>query len=107
SVVTPRKVERMSTNKPTLSRRRVLRSAAALGAVAGLPAWFAEETRAQQTKPATSPNDRPRLLLVGCGGRGLALVKEAKPFGDLVAVCDVDEKHVANAASEHPGVAEY
>ena len=37
----------------------------------------------------------------------MALSKEAKPFADVVAVCDVDEKHVANGAYEHKGAAEY
>ena len=93
-----------------VSRRRFLQAASFLSAsAAGLPAWFVEESLSygQDAKPTTSPNDRPRVALIGCGGRGMPLSKEAKPFADVVAVCDVDEKHVANGAYEHKGAAEY
>jgi predicted dehydrogenase len=93
-----------------VSRRRFLQAASFVSAAAaGLPAWFVEESRSygQDPKPTTSPNDRPRVALIGCGGRGMALSKEAKPYADVVAVCDVDEKHVANGAYEHKGAAEY
>src|SRR3569833_1887301 len=84
----------MSHRPHSSSRRGILKSAgafAAAGLVPGLPAGFAEQGRAEAeaVKPVLSPNDRPRLALIGCGGRGLALAKEAKPFGDVVALCDV------------------
>src|SRR4051812_26170242 len=99
----------VSSAKPSHSRRRFLQASSFLAASAALPGWFVEETRARadQAKPTTSPNDRPHVALVGCGGRGLALAGEGKPFVDVVAVCDVDERHVADAAERFPQAARY
>src|SRR5262249_31710404 len=63
-----------------------------------LPAWFLEESLGQeQPAKATSSNDRPRLALIGCGGRGRGIAREATKFANLVAVCDVDSKHAEEA----------
>lgn len=43
-----------------------------------------------------------RFALVGCGGRGTGLAHEAAQYGKVVALCDVDEKRLANAAKKHP-----
>jgi predicted dehydrogenase len=47
-----------------------------------------------------SPNDRPGVALIGCGGMGRGDAQNANRFGDIVAVCDVDENHVAQAAKQ-------
>jgi predicted dehydrogenase len=84
------------------------RTAGAAAATAALPAWFMAETRAlAQPAEPTSPNDRPGILLIGCGGQGRGDAQWAKRFGDVVALCDVDERHVANAASEFPSAKRY
>src|SRR5258708_2760962 len=86
-----------------LSRRQWLCGAGAVAAAAALPAWFEQESRScAQTPEPTSPNDRPGILLVGCGGQGTGDAKLAARFGDVVAICDVDERHVANAAEAFP-----
>jgi len=48
-----------------INRRRFLRTAA----VASLPLWFVERqlAAASNTVQRLSPNDRPRIALVGCG----------------------------------------
>jgi predicted dehydrogenase len=76
----------------------------ALGAAAlSLPAWFVEETLAQSPAPRPSAaNDRPGIALIGCGGQGTNDAKLASRFGDVVAICDVDDHHVADAALEFP-----
>jgi predicted dehydrogenase len=86
----------------SISRRHVLKSGLALGATAALPSWFAEELLAQAA-PATpkGPNDMPGIALVGCGGRGRGILKEAAPFGRVVAVCDVDARRREETAIEH------
>ena len=91
------------------SRRDLLRASLLAGAGAALPAWVVEQTLAADSanQPVKSANDRARVLLVGCGGRGLALARECKPFADVVAVCDVDEKHAAQGVSEHSGAESY
>jgi predicted dehydrogenase len=85
-----------------ISRRTFVRDCAAIAAATGLPLWFVErELSASGQAPAvTSPNDRPGVALIGCGGMGTADAKSASRFGDIVAVCDVDESHAAAAAKQ-------
>lgn len=71
-------------------------------AATGLPAWFLEREQAE-AKPARKrlgPNDRPKFALIGCGGMGRGDAANALRFGDLVAVCDVDDQHAAAAADQ-------
>jgi predicted dehydrogenase len=84
-----------------ISRRSFLQKSALAAAVGGLPLWFVErELAAQETnQPVTSPNDRPGLALIGCGGQGQGDAQNAARFGDIIAVCDVDSRH-ADAAAE-------
>ena len=44
-----------------------------------------------------SPNDTVRIAVVGCGGRGSSHVSawSAMPNVEIVALCDVDESHIA------------
>ena len=89
------------------SRRRFLQATAAAAAATGLPKWFAEESAAlaadAQAARSDSPNEKPNVLLIGCGGMGRGDAKLASKFGNVVAVCDVDAKRAAEAAYEHPG----
>ena len=39
-------------------------------------------------------NDRPRIGCIGVGGMGQGDAKQHAKFGDIVAICDVDQKHV-------------
>src|SRR3954470_12012356 len=88
----------------SLSRRSVLKSGLAAGALASLPAWFAEQVLAESV-PAQpkSPNDTPGIGLVGCGGRGQHDAKEASKYGRVVACCDVDSSHAEGASVEFGG----
>jgi predicted dehydrogenase len=83
-----------------ISRRDFIRRCSLIAAMTGLPLWFIERQQlAAQEVPATpSPNDRPGIALVGCGGQGRGDAKRALPFGEVVAVCDVDQNHAAAAA---------
>ena len=82
-------------------RREILKASAAGIALAGLPRWYADEVLAQDTKaPSKSPNERPGVLLVGCGGMGRGDANNASRFGKIVAVCDVDKQHVEQAAEQ-------
>ena len=85
-----------------VSRRRFLKSTAAAGALAGLPDWFVDETlsaRAAQPKPL-SPNDKPGIALIGCGGQGRGDFGWAKNYGNVIAVADVDERHATEAKKQ-------
>ena len=85
-----------------ISRRRFIKRCAAVAAAAGLPTWYVERQleAAETPVPKPSPNDRPGVALVGCGGMGKADATNASGFGDIVAVCDVDDTHSAAAAEQ-------
>ena len=86
-----------------ISRRRIMTSAAALAAATTLPKWFLHESAAAQDAPRLlGPNDRPGIALIGCGGRGTAVAKQAADFGPIVACCDLDESHRAKAKMTWP-----
>ena len=91
----------MKTFNFHISRRRFLTTTATLTAGAALPAWFIEESNsyAATPKPA-SPNDKPGIALVGCGGQGSGDCNWASQFGKVIAVCDVDQKHLDVAADK-------
>ncbi len=90
------------------TRRHFLRSATLLAAGAGLPAWFIEENLARaQSSPPKSPNDKPGIAWIGCGGRGSGIIKEAARWGDVVAVCDVDSTRLDKALTLFPKAEAY
>lgn len=90
-----------TSNCSAVSRRSFLGRTAALAAALGVPTWFLERELAAAPAPASkSPNARPGVALIGCGGMGRGDAKQAANFGDIVAVCDVDAKHAAEAAKQ-------
>src|SRR6185437_4262119 len=82
------------------SRRSFLKRCSMVAAATGLPLWFVERelSAAEPDKPVTSPNDRPGVGLIGCGGQGTGDAGNASGYGDIVAVCDVDDSHAQQAA---------
>jgi predicted dehydrogenase len=85
-----------------IHRRRFLQTTAAITAASGVPAWFLELERAhgaQPTKPL-GPNERPGVALVGCGGQGRGDCGAAAAHGNVVAVCDVDDRQTEAAAKQ-------
>ena len=86
------------------SRRGLLKAGGAGALLLSLPEWFVEETLdAAQAKPPKSANDKPNIALIGCGGRGRVDAHESEPFGNIVAVCDVYERHAQGAMMEFGG----
>ena len=90
-----------------LSRRGFLDRSTALLMAAGLPAWFAREVvAADEAKQAATarkpvgPNDQIVVGLIGCGGQGTYVMKNAlKEKGvKVVAVCDPDAGRRDSAA---------
>src|SRR5438876_445612 len=92
----------MSSGPFNISRRAFLKTCCASAAATGLPAWFVERqlVAAATDSNAPAPNDRPGIALVGCGGMGRGDAGLASRFGDIVAVCDVDEKHADQAVKQ-------
>ena len=91
-----------------IRRRRFLTTSAAIAAGSALPAWFIEQSRscAATTKPL-SPNDRPNIALIGCGGQGRHDTTLAAKFANVVAVCDVDSQHAEVASKQFEGAKAY
>src|SRR6266850_2458705 len=87
----------------SISRRGFLSTVAA-----AVPAWLIEEGRSY-AQPATpqSPNDKPHVALIGCGGQGRGDTRNASNLGTVVAVCDVDERRAGQAAEMFPGAKIY
>ncbi|HUC86278.1 MAG TPA: Gfo/Idh/MocA family oxidoreductase [Candidatus Acidoferrales bacterium] len=86
------------------TRRSFLKQCTVAAAASGLPVWFVRrELAAAETvgggASLPSPNDRPGIGLIGCGGQGCADVMNAANYGDVVAVCDVDQRHAEAAAT--------
>jgi predicted dehydrogenase len=50
--------------------------------------------------PRLGPNDRPGIALIGCGSQGRSDASAAARFGDIVAVCDVDDQHAETARKQ-------
>ena len=85
---------------PNISRRSFLRRTTALAAATGLPLWFVQREVAHADAPkrnVLSPNERPKIALIGAGGMGTGNARNFKRFGDIVAVCDVDQNHIERA----------
>jgi predicted dehydrogenase len=66
-----------------------------------LPAWFLAETPAP-AQQARAASDKPGIALIGCGGRGKGVAREAARHGNIVAYCDVDEARRGQAKELWP-----
>ena len=85
-----------------ITRRSFLQRCTLAAAATGLPLWFVQRelAAAEVAQTITRPNDRPGVALIGCGGMGQGDAENAARFGDIVAVCDVDQRHVDSAAQK-------
>src|SRR5262245_7910524 len=80
------------------SRRKFIQTGAAVSAsVAGVGYW--SSAAAEDGK---GPNDRIRFACVGVGGKGDSDSSDAQGSGDIVAICDVDDK-TADSKSKKKG----
>lgn len=96
-------IENLPIKKPFhISRRSFLSRCALLAAATGLPLWFVERrlAAAEPVQPVPSPNDRPGIGLIGCGEMGGWDALDSQRFGDIVAVCDVDDSRASQAAQK-------
>jgi predicted dehydrogenase len=88
-----------------ISRRSFIRRCSLTAAATGLPLWFVERDLARAAEqiiaPSTSPNSRPGLALIGCGGQGSSDLAGAAKFGNVVALCDVKENSLKAAATRY------
>ncbi len=84
-----------------VTRRRFLELAGAGAAATTLPRWFGEECLAAQEVSSQAGADL-RFGLIGCGGQGTSDARNAERFGRIVALCDVDQAHLAEAKKVFP-----
>jgi predicted dehydrogenase len=92
----------MNTRTFFISRRSFLKRCSLAAAATGLPVWFVERDFAEDAPDSNpSPSDRPGIALIGCGGMGRGNGTDARRFGDLIAICDVDDNHSAAAAEQY------
>jgi predicted dehydrogenase len=82
-----------------VTRRRLLRSSAALG----IGVWI---SGAASAAPSRSPNEKLNIGIIGCGGRGAANAG-AVASENIVALCDVNENNLAKAAEKYPQAKKY
>ena len=82
----------MSTHN--IQRRTFLQSSLTAAALAG--SGYHSSARAQEDKPA-SPNARLRVGTIGLRYQGSVITEKAQRYGDIVALCDVDQ-HVREQA---------
>jgi myo-inositol 2-dehydrogenase/D-chiro-inositol 1-dehydrogenase len=81
-----------------INRRRFMATSAKAVASTTLVAGVWSELPARADSDASpSPNDRPGVAAVGMRYQGSVITNEARPFGDIVAIADVD-RHVREQA---------
>ncbi len=92
----------MKQKRIHISRRSFLKACSITAAATGLPLWYVERAEAQaaSTPQLPKPNDRPGIALIGCGGQGRYDAGNASRFGDILAVCDVDDSRAREAAKQ-------
>jgi predicted dehydrogenase len=86
-----------------LSRREFLEAALAAGTAVPLSGLLARPLRAARRR---SPNERLNLAVIGVANRGGANL-EGVSSENIVALCDVDEQHLAAAGSRFPEAKRY
>ncbi len=84
-----------------LARRSFLKNAALVGVgafvAAPKPLWALE----------ASPNERLRIAGIGVGGKGQSDIAQAGAYGDVVALCDIDDNRSAVSRERFPKAAYY
>jgi predicted dehydrogenase len=83
------------------SRRDFLRTVA----LTGIGVWVGTEVRAQNNPK--SPNDKINFACIGVGGKGDSDSNDAANFGNIVAICDVDEDTLNRKAQKFPDAKKY
>jgi predicted dehydrogenase len=88
----------MPTPNPAAQPRRQFLKSSAAATVAGSAALAAGRPQSQAAGQDETPA-RKRIGSIGTGSRWNAVGPNAMQFGDIVAVCDVDSRHLDKAAN--------
>ena len=84
-------------SKKENTRRDFLGKTAATAAVCGFVPYFPMTKKAFANN---SKNDRPSIGCIGVGSMGTGDAKGHANFGDVIAVCDVDQRHADRAKND-------
>src|SRR5213592_2989104 len=87
--------------RPQPSRRRFMQGAAATAA-AGF--WVWNQRAYAESK---SPNEKLNIAWIGVSGKGDSDSSQAGNVGNLVAICDTDDKMLANKAEKFPDAQQF
>ncbi len=87
------------------TRRRFLESSAGTLAASTLTPYVFT-TNAEAADKPTSRNDRFRIAAIGMKYQGSVIAEKAQPYGDIVAICDVDRNIAEKAKADFGGKAE-
>jgi predicted dehydrogenase len=80
------------------SRREFLKTSALTGmALAGAGYWISDAPAAE----SSSPNEKIRFACIGIGGKGKEEARDSAKFGDVVALCDVDDDILGKGGVTH------
>lgn len=94
----------MRTSHPRVTRRRFLHTSAAVAAAGATLAAAARPRVVRGTQAA----DRVNVAFIGVSGKGRDDRAEiVRAGGTVVALCDVDANHLAEAAAKHPGASRH
>ena len=85
----------MKSNESSTRRDFLKQSAAVAGAVS-VPYFFSSP----KAFANDSANDRPKIGCIGVGSMGTGDAHDHANFGDIVAVCDVDSRHMERAKND-------
>jgi len=69
--------------------------------LAGIGAWVAGSSTAAWADDK-SPNERLRIACIGVGGKGSSDTTQAGHYGDIVALCDIDDNRLGGMSKNFP-----
>lgn len=79
-----------------INRRQFVRNATAL---AGAGLWLSSHSKRAQSD---SPNERVNVACIGIGGKGSSDTDGAARYGQVVALCDIDDQRLKQKANQYP-----
>src|SRR5262245_37958448 len=82
------------------SRRRFIKTSAVIGA----GYWALGGIAPRESRAA---NEKVQFACVGVGGKGTSDSQDAGRAGDVVAICDIDEKNLSAAGTRWPNAKKY
>jgi len=89
--------------KKTESNRREFLQTSSV-AVAGVGYWVAAQDAWAESK---SPNEKINFASIGGGGKGSSDCRDAGTIGNMIAICDVDDKRAADSFKAFPKAKRY